>query len=544
MGHLDYLLDDLPDGDELLYHDFDGNCNFPRDNLDFLDYHRLDLLVVGRDDFIDAYRFRNFSDDLNHIINLDLVGDYSLGKVIYRDEFIDYSIHWFLYFDVHILDDLYFYDFLLDYGNLNYPFDISNDNFFDLLLNYLLNYLRDLDYSFNDSRYYDYLLDYSLDLNDFGYFHQFLHDPIHLDSDLFDSLDVSWDLYYFLLDVSHNLRHLNNMIYYSLHLNDLWLVNDHRLPDVYLLYNRRLDSLYHRLLYDLLDPLYYLMNDRHLNDLLDFKGNLLDNLNDFLDNDLDRLDDLFPDQLLSDDFDLLNLDSFDDYLHYFLNDGGDFYDSLYDSFNGDDFLNNSVDRLMYSFDVVVDLEDLSVLDYGDSFLYNFLNNFNPDNFDYSLHYFLLDYRDLYDLLDYGFNWNYLLFDNFDLLRLLQDVVDYSFELDYLLHFYDFLNVFYHLDDAGHFLNNLNDPLDDCWHLNHPLDNLLNRHDLFNDLSLNHRNLNRHVNKSVHLNYSFHLHYLLHLLRYRDQHRHLYSFLNDFLHDLLNLNYLRHGSEHF
>lgn len=297
-------------------------------------------------------------------------------------------------------------------------------------------------------------------MNDLLYFfdtfldHYLGDDPLHDLNHLYNLLDYPrnhHDPFYDLLNLDH-LRHL-----------------DHLLDD---LLNR------HFHLFDAVDM------PQHLNDLL---LDIFDGLGDF--------DVVIYDLLDLHDLDLSDYDGFSDLHddwhlafygldHWLLDDFLHPNDALVDDWNLDDPLHlfgDFSDHLNYSFHDLLDLfDDLS------------LNYFLPDDLDLNghlnsighLHDLLDDLRYLYDPLLSLDDDHWFLDDPIDDHMSDLNMILYLFSGHDLHFLHDLLHYPLHLDDLWHSDDLLNDLLNKHWNLHQPLNDLLHMDDLFfDDLNL-------------------------------------------------------------
>lgn len=157
-----------------------------------------------------------------------MFSDNLLLSVRNRNQLINNTIYWLFNFNVDVFDNFHFNNPLLNDWNLNYSFNITDDNFLNFLYNNLFNDLRHLDnffdYSWNDNNF----LDDSFNFNHFWHFNHLLNDLINLNSHFLDSVDVSWNFNNFFLNVLYWLWYLHVMIDNFLNLNKFRLSNNHR----------------------------------------------------------------------------------------------------------------------------------------------------------------------------------------------------------------------------------------------------------------------------------------------------------------------------
>lgn len=356
LRHFDHLLDDL-----LNRHlDFLNPVDMPQNFHDFL----LDVFDrLGDFDVVIDYFFDLHDLDLSDDDGLsDLDDDWHLS--------FDGLNHWFfdnfLHPDDALMDDWHLNDpfYLLRHfsNNLNDPFYDLLDLFDDLPLNNLLSDDLDLNGHLNSVGHLNDLFDDLRHLDD-PFFpldddHRFLYNPI--DDDM---SDFNMIFYFF---GSHDLDFLHDLLYDSLHLNDLRHSND--LLHDFLDKDRHLDQP----LYDLLN-----MNDLLLDDLdlTDLNGHMVDNLSNW--NHLLHLNDLFYvffHYLYLRDF----FDDLDDAVDY----GWHFDCLLYDPLHMDDLFVDSGDNEWY-------------LDGDWNVLLNFSDFLHLDD----LLYYLLDHDYLWDFYD-------------------------------------------------------------------------------------------------------------------------------------------------
>lgn len=282
-----------------------------------------------------------------------------------------------------------------------------------------------------------------------------------------------------------------------------------------------------------------LLDDRDFDDFLHFDRNLFDDLDDFFDDDFDGLDNFLSDNFFSDDFDLSDLDFLVDNFDYFLYDCWYFNNFLYFPDDWHNLLNDTINRFVDSFDVIVNFECLAIFDCGDYLFNNALNNFNPDFFDYFLNYSIFVDWHFDNFLYDSFHWHNLFPYHLNLLWLLLNVIDHSFNLNDSLHFDNFFNDGWNFNHFWYFLSQVNDLLHNCRYLNHLMNNLLQRNNFLNNLNLNSWNLkwNMHdllyFNELLHLNNSFDL--FCNGNQNWDLNLFFYNFFDDFL-DLLDFLY--------
>lgn len=309
-----------------------------------LNFHNLYCLIPLRNRLFNVlYSFHYFLLNDRHLhLSLHLLNDFS------------YERHYFLNGLFYLLHSILVNNFLL--------------NYFDLL--YCWNFHPYLYYLFNDLRHLLYLL------NCLNYGNYFLHDPLY---DLRHLFNV---VYYFLSRLIVYCIH--QFLYDLLYFNDNWLLddslhyllhNDFHFLDLLdrLLYHHCLLPYYLHLFYLrhclihysfhndwLLDFYYFLFDDFHLNEL----WHLHSLLNNFL--HYSRHLDYFL-------FDLL-------YLHYLLDDPVDILDHF----------NWNMDHLLY-------LLYLSIINY---LFNNFLDGHHNGHFNYPIHNFFNNLRDLHYLVVY------------------------------------------------------------------------------------------------------------------------------------------------
>lgn len=145
-----------------------------------------------------------------------------------RDQFINDTIDWLFNFDVNIFDNFNFNNPLLNDWNLNYSFNITNDNFLNFFLDNFFYDLRYLDNFFNHSWNYNNLLDNFFNLDYFRHFNHLLNDLVNLNSHFLDSVYVSWNFNNFFLNILYRLRYLHIMIDNFLNFNKFRFSDDHR----------------------------------------------------------------------------------------------------------------------------------------------------------------------------------------------------------------------------------------------------------------------------------------------------------------------------
>ena len=537
-------MDNFTNWNEFLYNYLNRNSDFPWNYLDSLDFDRFNLLVVGSYDFINMHCFRDLSNNLNDVLDPQLMCNNSFLNVIYSNQLIDYSIYWFLNFNVNIPNNLNLVNFLLNDRNLHLSLNLSNNDLLNYSLHYFLYYLRYLYYLLNYPRNYNNPLYDSLNLYYFRHLNDFFYDFINFNSYFFDPFDISRDLNDLLLNVFHRFRNLDVMIDYLFYLNDFRLVNNHRISKINLLNNSVFNPLDDRFFNYFLHSLDNFMNNRDLYDALNLNWNLSHNLNDLLDNDFNRLNDLFSYQLFSDNLDLFYSFPFDNYFNNFFDNLGYLHNALNGPKDRNDFLYDSIHWFVYCFDMIVDFQRLPVFDNWNSYLNDSFNVLNPWNLNDSLDNFFFDDLNFHNFLYDGLNWDYLLSVYFDFLWLLLDMIDDSLNLNYSLHLNYLLHNRWYLDDTNYLSNHFYYPLNNGWHLHNSLGDLLNRNDLIHDLSLNYWNLKRNVHYPLHLHYFLHLNNLFYFLCNRNYNGYLNTPFDDLLNNLLHLNNFRHRSEHF
>lgn len=334
----------------------------------------------------------------NRIINL------YLNNLSLHNSFNNRLGNNFWYFHYSLLNNWNLYS-LFNY--LLYLFDEWNHNInhflnlFDSILNYyLLSHHRDLSNLFLDSPYLNYLFNYLWNLNDslfsldnWNWFFYYLLNYFMLNLNVrnhffFNSVFYSiHDLFYYSFNF-HNLRYLNNFFNYSFnksrHFNNF--LNNSLNWDYFLNLNNYLSYLWHHVIY-LSFNFYYFIN---LDYLLNYPVNF-NNLRNFSDNFNWSLKDswyfnyLFNYLLDGNNFLHNIIDHLRDlnwYIHYTFN--------FLDFFNLDNFLNDFFNR-----------NDLRYLHY--SIYYTFNNFLNLDNlrnnskdfkdiiYIYNTHNFLIDH---------------------------------------------------------------------------------------------------------------------------------------------------------
>jgi len=163
---------------------------------------------------VNLYDF--FNNSISKDFDRDLSDNFyrysSLDFNFFGDLLLNYNFYYFLFFDNFelpdklnngSLDNDLFDDFYLSYDR-NFPEDLNNLQAWYFNCNYPFNDTRDLHNFLNDPGNGYNFLNNSLYLNDTGYFHNLLYDPI--DKDCFYPYDFpldddwNWNLNTYLLD--------------------------------------------------------------------------------------------------------------------------------------------------------------------------------------------------------------------------------------------------------------------------------------------------------------------------------------------------------
>ena len=165
---------------------------------------------------VDNFFYRNvswyFPNDLNNSLNNCFMRNNSLLYCFELDQFIDYFLHNSVYFYINVLFNNNFLNSSLHNWNLH-----NFLNFLDSLLdhnfrNNSFNYLRNFDYLLDNTRYNYNFLNYLFNFYNFWYLNHLLNDLLYWNFDLFNTVNMSQDLNYFLLDVFDWFRYLDVMI--------------------------------------------------------------------------------------------------------------------------------------------------------------------------------------------------------------------------------------------------------------------------------------------------------------------------------------------
>jgi len=253
------------------------------------------------------------------------------------------------------------------------------------------------------------------------------------------------------------------------------------------------------------------LNDRNFNDFFHLNRNFLDNFDNLLHDDLNWLNDFLSNQLFSDYFNLANLCFLVDHLHSLFNNGGYFDDAFYCSYHGYNFLNDAVDGLVDSFNVVDYLKGFAVLNYRDCLLDDSLNDFDLWDLDDSFDNFLLVDWYFNDLLNDFLYRHYSLSNHLNFLWFLLNMVNDSFDFNNPLNFDNSLDNLFDFDHFWNLLGDVNYLLNDCWDFYHLMDDLLDRHNFLDNLCLDDWYLQRNVNNPLNFDDFLDLHNLLDLL---------------------------------
>jgi hypothetical protein len=458
-------------------------------------------------------------------------------------QFIYDSLDRFFNFNINIFNNFNFNYFLLYYWNMNMALNFFDDNFLSFYFNQFFHNFRNFNNFLYDSGDCDYFLDDSLYFHQFGYFDNFFNDFFDLDSNFFDSFDISGNLNNYFFNRLYNFRYLSVVIDDFDNLNDFRLMDDNWIPQVDLLDYGVLYSFDNRFFDDLSHYFGILMDNRDFDDFLNFDRDFFNNLNDFLNDDFDGFDDFLPDKFLSDDLNLSKLNFLMDNLNNFLDDSWNFNNFLYGLDNWHNFLNDTVDRFMNGFNMIMHFKGFSIFDCGNYLFNHTFDHFNLNLFDYLFDNSVFVDWDLNNFLNDPLNGNNFFFDDFDFLRLLLNMIYNSLNLNNFFNFNNFFNNGWDLNYFWHFLGQVNDLFYDGRYFNYLMNDLLQRNYLLNDLSLNSKHLNRYIHDFFNLLDFLYFNNFLNFLSDRYHNRHLDSFFNNFFNDFLNLLYLLHRPEH-
>lgn len=180
-------------------------------------------------------------------------------------------------------------------------------NLFDSLFNHDLGHnsfdnLRNLNYFFNNTWYNNNPFDYLFDFYYFWHLDHLFNDLFNWHFDLFDTIDMSQNFNYFLLDVFDRFRYFDVVIYYFLDLDDLWLPYNDWISD--LDYNRdlSLNDLDNSFFNEFLHLNDSFMNNWNLNYSFNFFRYFLVNLYNFSDDLFNLFDSINRYYLLNNDF--------------------------------------------------------------------------------------------------------------------------------------------------------------------------------------------------------------------------------------------------
>lgn len=265
---------------------------------------------------------------------------------------VDYTINWLFDLDVNVSDCLDFDYFFLNNRDLNLSLNLFYDDLLNLFLNYFLYDLGHLDnlldHSWNDNNSFDNFLYF----HNFRYLNHLFNYLLDFNTNFLYLLNISWNLYNFLFNISYGFGDLNVMIYNFLDFNKLGLVNDHGITKINFLNHSIFHPLNDWLFNDLLHFFYYLLDDWNLDDFLDFNRNLPDNLNDFLNNNFHRLYNLLSNKFFFNYLNFFNFHLFNNDLDNLLNYLRYLHDTLNCFNHRHDFLYNTIDWLVDGFNVV------------------------------------------------------------------------------------------------------------------------------------------------------------------------------------------------
>lgn len=149
-----------------------------------------------------------------------------------------------------------------------------------------------LDNFLNNSWYYDYFLYNFLDFYNFRDFNHFLYNFIDLNSNFFDSINISGYLNYFFFYAFYRFGYFNIMINDFFNFNNLRLVNNHRISEINLLYDLSLNLLDYRNLNCLGHKFSNFMYNRYLYDFFNLFNHLFIYWNVLFNNNFYRFDHL------------------------------------------------------------------------------------------------------------------------------------------------------------------------------------------------------------------------------------------------------------
>lgn len=180
---------------------------------------------------------RNFLNNFNNFLDDNLIVDDLLFVFWNFYKLVNDSLNNFFNFNVYVLWNLYFDNFVLNHWDLNNSFDFLYFLFNNDLRNDSLNNLRNFYYFLNDSWYNNNFFYNPFYFNDLRNFNHLFDNFLDWNFDFFNSVNIFDDLNYFLFDVFNWLWNINIMIDDSFNFNCLGLFNNDWISQVNFFYN-------------------------------------------------------------------------------------------------------------------------------------------------------------------------------------------------------------------------------------------------------------------------------------------------------------------
>lgn len=340
--------------------------------------------------FLNFDNFADFMCNWDNLINIDFSGNFNLmfndlivcflnnfnsaDNLLNRHNFLYNFFNDIFFSDVSIDRNFNHFDFLLEHRNLHNLLNLNNLSIFNDSVNYLFNYLWNLDNLLNHSwNYYHFFYNF-LYLNYFGNFYHFLYYFVNIYSHLFYSFDNFWNLYNLFHCYLDWIVDCDFDCLYSFDLYDLWNFDDL----FHIFFNLNNDWILNFLNNNLSDNLwnshYFLFNNWHFDSSFHNLLYLSNNFNSSIYNLLHLFNLLFVNNLLLDNFNLLDCwyfnFNFNNLFNYFwyLNDS---LDSLNES--NWSFVDN-FNYFRYSLDMIHDFSGILDLDLFDQNIISFVDS--------------------------------------------------------------------------------------------------------------------------------------------------------------------------
>lgn len=194
LRNLNNFLQNLSDRDELLNDQFNWHWNFFwHDDCGWY-FDRFKNFMIHWDNFLYVKSFWNLVNQLNCVLDSYFMNDCFLLSVCNSYEFIYDSLDGFLHFNINVFNNLDFHYSLLDYWNLNAPFDFFDYYFFSFHLHKFLHNLWDFyDFLYHTGNCDEFFND-PLHFDEFWYLNNFLNDLFNINSNFLDSFDILGNL--------------------------------------------------------------------------------------------------------------------------------------------------------------------------------------------------------------------------------------------------------------------------------------------------------------------------------------------------------------